>query len=167
MNEDPIGLGGDPGNLYRYVGNAPTSYIDPDGLIQRAGQEQMPQIPRGEPRPIPRSPAPPPTLPNPKVPLPPMPGPIYTPPWDFKGDSGMCGNPWPANFPPSPPPRAYPPLLVWGWPDDPKGEGWHHPWTDPPRWYPNPKLPPQDRPWNPTPPILKPASPKEKPSWRS
>ena len=31
-SEDPIGLRGDPTNLYRYVSNAPSSYRDPRGL---------------------------------------------------------------------------------------------------------------------------------------
>jgi RHS repeat-associated protein len=33
MSEDPIGFEGDPSNLYRYVGNTPTMYGDPSGLI--------------------------------------------------------------------------------------------------------------------------------------
>jgi RHS repeat-associated protein len=33
MSEDPIGFNGDTSNLYRYVGNAPTNYTDPEGLV--------------------------------------------------------------------------------------------------------------------------------------
>ncbi len=32
ISEDLIGLDGQDINLYRYVGNSPASYIDPDGL---------------------------------------------------------------------------------------------------------------------------------------
>jgi hypothetical protein len=32
LSEDPIGFGGGDANLYRYVGNASTGYVDPDGL---------------------------------------------------------------------------------------------------------------------------------------
>jgi RHS repeat-associated protein len=40
MSEDPIGFGGDPWKLYRYVGNSPTSRTDPQGLfsIDRAAK---------------------------------------------------------------------------------------------------------------------------------
>ena len=33
MSEDPIGFGGRDANLYWYVGNSPTNFIDPTGLI--------------------------------------------------------------------------------------------------------------------------------------
>jgi RHS repeat-associated protein len=32
MNEDPIGFNGGDANLYRYVGNQPTTFVDPQGL---------------------------------------------------------------------------------------------------------------------------------------
>jgi RHS repeat-associated protein len=32
LSEDPSGFEGDPGNLYRYVRNSPTNFIDPSGL---------------------------------------------------------------------------------------------------------------------------------------
>ncbi|HEY2883486.1 MAG TPA: RHS repeat-associated core domain-containing protein, partial [Pirellulales bacterium] len=35
--EDPIGFAGDASNVYRYVGNSPTNYTDPSGLIGAAG----------------------------------------------------------------------------------------------------------------------------------
>jgi RHS repeat-associated protein len=35
LSEDPIGFAGDPWNLYRYVGNAPTNATDPTGLLSR------------------------------------------------------------------------------------------------------------------------------------
>jgi RHS repeat-associated protein len=34
LSEDPIGFEGDSSNLYRYVGNAPSVYVDPMGLEQ-------------------------------------------------------------------------------------------------------------------------------------
>ena len=40
LSEDPIGLAGDPWNLYRYVGNSLTNAVDPSGLwrfIRRMG----------------------------------------------------------------------------------------------------------------------------------
>jgi RHS repeat-associated protein len=33
QGEDPIGLGAQESNLYRYVGNAPTNAVDPSGLV--------------------------------------------------------------------------------------------------------------------------------------
>ena len=35
LSEDPIGFDGGDANLYRYVGNAPTLYGDPDGLAKK------------------------------------------------------------------------------------------------------------------------------------
>jgi uncharacterized protein RhaS with RHS repeats len=32
LSEDPIGFAGDGSNLYRYVGNSPTQFVDPLGL---------------------------------------------------------------------------------------------------------------------------------------
>ena len=32
LSEDPIGFNGDPSNLYRYVGNQATTFVDPSGL---------------------------------------------------------------------------------------------------------------------------------------
>jgi RHS repeat-associated protein len=32
ISEDPIGFAGDPSNVYRYVRNGPTNYVDPSGL---------------------------------------------------------------------------------------------------------------------------------------
>ena len=32
MSQDPIGFHGDPSNVYRYVNNSPTNWIDPFGL---------------------------------------------------------------------------------------------------------------------------------------
>jgi RHS repeat-associated protein len=32
LSEDPIGFGAQDANLYRYVGNSPTNFIDPMGL---------------------------------------------------------------------------------------------------------------------------------------
>jgi RHS repeat-associated protein len=61
LSEDPIGFAGDPWNLYRYVGNAPTMYTDPSGLeppfhwppvIAPSGPWQVPLPP---PRPVPKS----------------------------------------------------------------------------------------------------------------
>lgn len=37
LSEDPIGFAGGDANLSRYVGNAATSLVDPDGLLPRAG----------------------------------------------------------------------------------------------------------------------------------
>jgi RHS repeat-associated protein len=36
INQDPIGIAAGDGNLYRYVGNSPTNWIDPDGLAVTA-----------------------------------------------------------------------------------------------------------------------------------
>ncbi len=45
LSEDPIGLAPDV-NPYRYVGNAPTMYTDPTGLVRRS-TGQMPGMPPG------------------------------------------------------------------------------------------------------------------------
>ncbi len=36
LSEDPIGFAGGDSNLYRYVGNSPTNYRDPSGLVHQA-----------------------------------------------------------------------------------------------------------------------------------
>ena len=33
MSEDPIGFAAGDANLYRYVGNSPTNFVDPSGLV--------------------------------------------------------------------------------------------------------------------------------------
>lgn len=46
ISRDPIGASGDDSNLYRYVGNNPTEYIDPSGLsaiIHEPGTKSGPQ----------------------------------------------------------------------------------------------------------------------------
>jgi RHS repeat-associated protein len=51
ISEDPIGFGGDPSNLYRYVENNPITYVDPTGLkkleteYQATGDSVPPPIP--------------------------------------------------------------------------------------------------------------------------
>ena len=35
LSEDPIGFEGGDANLYRYVGNSPTMYVDPSGLYEK------------------------------------------------------------------------------------------------------------------------------------
>jgi uncharacterized protein RhaS with RHS repeats len=35
ITEDPIGFEGNDANLYRYVGNSPTNYLDPSGLYEQ------------------------------------------------------------------------------------------------------------------------------------
>ncbi len=51
LSQDPIGFRGDISNLYRYVGNSTTNWIDPSGLIARDWDEVHP------PRPTPPGPA--------------------------------------------------------------------------------------------------------------
>jgi RHS repeat-associated protein len=48
LSEDPIGFASDPSNLYRYVGNSPTNFRDPSGLI---GPQEPWNWPPGEPKP--------------------------------------------------------------------------------------------------------------------
>jgi hypothetical protein len=38
--QDPIGFSAGDGNLYRYVGNGPTNYTDPSGLVDTSGFDQ-------------------------------------------------------------------------------------------------------------------------------
>lgn len=40
ISQDPIGFGGGDDNLYRYVGNAPTMFTDPDGLMTLSRQPE-------------------------------------------------------------------------------------------------------------------------------
>jgi RHS repeat-associated protein len=53
LSEDPIGFGAQDANLYRYVGNSPTNFVDPMGLMPVA----------------PPPPAPPPVIPPELVPV--------------------------------------------------------------------------------------------------
>ncbi len=46
ISEDPIGFGGGDANLYRYVGNESTGYVDPDGLEESSIGGGGPSIPR-------------------------------------------------------------------------------------------------------------------------
>ena len=39
ISEDPIGFAAGDANLYRYVGNSPTNYTDPDGLERRSAND--------------------------------------------------------------------------------------------------------------------------------
>jgi RHS repeat-associated protein len=41
LNEDPIGFVGGDINLYRYVGNDPVNFIDPDGLVKQKGKQNI------------------------------------------------------------------------------------------------------------------------------
>ncbi len=38
ISEDPIGFAAGDGNFYRYVGNSPTNWIDPNGLLAQGSQ---------------------------------------------------------------------------------------------------------------------------------
>jgi RHS repeat-associated protein len=52
INEDPIGFAGTDANLYRYVGNSPTMYTDPSGLveiIEVPGGGRIKRFPDGKP----------------------------------------------------------------------------------------------------------------------
>lgn len=60
ISEDPIGFRGRQANLYRYIRNAPTVYIDPYGLWEVQIGPKIPQLPyRKEPIPNPDSRVPP------------------------------------------------------------------------------------------------------------
>ncbi len=48
LSEDPIGFAGDPSNLYRPMGNAPTMYVDPSGLWRWFGWFRGPEAPAKE-----------------------------------------------------------------------------------------------------------------------
>jgi RHS repeat-associated protein len=56
LSEDPIGFDGDRSNLYRYVGNSPTSRSDPTGLIDPDIQSGDYKRPPGWPNPDPKAP---------------------------------------------------------------------------------------------------------------
>ena len=49
-SEDPIGFNGDPGNVYRYVKNQPTTLTDPTGLAPPS-QQPLPGVPYPYPPP--------------------------------------------------------------------------------------------------------------------
>jgi RHS repeat-associated protein len=42
MQQDPIGFAGGDANLYRYVRNSPTNYVDPNGLYSPVGHHPVP-----------------------------------------------------------------------------------------------------------------------------
>ncbi len=72
LSEDPISFAGGDANLYRYVGNQPTGYIDPNGLVYpvhpmppRPGwHKNWGQPPNAKIADRPKPPTPPPTFPG-------------------------------------------------------------------------------------------------------
>lgn len=115
LSEDPISFAAGDANLYRYVGNEPTGYIDPNGLHfghwvgpgRPGGSATDPSVgPPGGPRPIypPGSPNPNPNPTPPPHPVKPPPPPF---PNGFNPNHGMhsCWSPgdvfaaWAAGVP--------------------------------------------------------------------
>jgi RHS repeat-associated protein len=101
MSEDPMGFGAGDVNLRRYVGNAPTNWIDPSGLYRN-------------PPPAPVAPHAPVAAPTRNVPYP-----TTTPRWDSRGQPRSEPSPAPRNNPYSGPnPYRQPPSSVQ--PDGPR-----------------------------------------------